>query len=152
MAKLDLNESTAATFEERIGKIVDESQRQWGVMSPDKVLRHLTFMFELSLGEREAEKLFMPMPKAAMWYLFFEWFTNWPKGKFKAPATFFPEPGGDLEAERAACLAGLRRFVERLKSHPEQTGFSPLLGHIPLRKWARVHGVHMDHHLRQYGV
>lgn len=152
MAKLDLDASTAASFEARIGGIESESQRQWGTMSPEKLLRHLTFMFELSLGEREAEKIFIPMPRALTWLLFFEWFTNWPKGKIQAPPLFFPESEGDLEAERAACLAGLHRFVGQLNTHPEQMGFSPLLGNIALQKWARVHGVHLDHHLRQYGV
>lgn len=152
MANLDLDASTAASFEARIGGIESESQRQWGTMSPEKLLRHLTFMFELSLGEREAEKVFIPMPRALIWLLFFEWFTNWPKGKIQAPPMFFPEPDGNLEAERVACIAGLHRFIEALKAHPQQKGFSPLLGNIALQKWARVHGVHLDHHLRQYGV
>ncbi len=152
MARLDLNADTSEAFITRINAIRDVSQRQWGSMPPEKLLRHLTLMFEVSLGEREAEKIFVPMPGFLLWILFFNWFTNWPKAKFKGPAAFFPDPEGDLAAEKATCIAGLRRFVETLAASPEQTGYSPLLGHIPLSKWARVHGVHMDHHLRQYGV
>jgi len=152
MAKLDLNQETADTFAARLARIQDPAQRQWGTMPPDTLLRHLTFMFELSLGERTAEKVFIPIPRFLTWVVFFEWFTNWPKGKFKAPPPFFPAPEGDVNAEREVCIAALHRFVDTLNVHPEQTGYSPLLGTIPLRKWSRVHGVHLDHHLRQYGV
>lgn len=152
MARMDLTNATRDTFIARIEGIQDLSQRQWGKMEPDQLFRHLTYMFEMSLGEQEPKKIFMPMPHLVVWYLFFEWFTNWPKGKIDAPPAFFPEPEGDLHSERAACIAGLQRFLQALEDTPERTGFSPLLGHIPLRKWARVHGVHLDHHLRQYGV
>jgi len=152
MAKLDLNAATAQVFEDRLTKIEDSAQRQWGTMPPEKLLRHLTFMFELSLNERQAKGVFIPMPRFLVWLLFFEWFTDWPKGKIQAPPQFFPDPEGDVAAERVACIAGLHRFIERLQSEPDQRGFSPLLGNITLHKWARVHGVHMDHHLRQYGV
>lgn len=152
MAKRDLNEHTATEFEERIRRITDASQRQWGALTPVQLLRHLTFMFELSLGEREEKKVFLPMPRTLFWLVFFNWFTNWPKAKIKAPDQFLPEPEGDLEAERDACIAGLRRFVAQVHANPEQTAFNPLLGDIPLRKWARLHGVHMNHHFRQYGV
>ncbi|MBX3178803.1 MAG: DUF1569 domain-containing protein [Candidatus Hydrogenedentes bacterium] len=152
MARIDLNPETAPEFVARIGRIQDGSQRQWGTLSPERMLRHLRHMFEVSLGDRPAEKVFVPAPGFLLWYLFFEWFTNWPRGRIKAPPGLFPEPEGGLDAEREACLAALRRFVAALEERPGATGYSPLLGHIPLRKWARVHGVHLDHHLRQFGV
>lgn len=152
MAKLNLNSESAAAFEARVAQIQSDDQRQWGKMSSEEMLRHLIFMLELSLGEQEGKKLPLPMPGFLMWVLFFNWFTNWPKAKFDAPPDFFPPSENDLEAARTTCSEAINRFVQQLESTPEQTGFSPLLGHIPLRKWARVHGVHMDHHLRQFGV
>ena len=152
MAKLDLNKESGAAFKARVEQIQSVDQRQWGTMSPEETLRHLLFLLELSLGEREAEKLPVPMPGFLMWVLFFNWFTNWPKGKLEAPPAFFPAAQDDLTGARRACTEAIDRFVQQLEATPEQRGFSPLLGHIPLRKWARVHGVHMDHHLRQFGV
>jgi hypothetical protein len=43
-------------------------------------------------------------------------------------------------------------FVDELERSPDKTGVNPGLGRIPLTKWSRVHGVHNDHHLRQFGV
>tara|TARA_R110001592_G_scaffold36844_3_gene123515 strand:- start:489 stop:947 length:459 start_codon:yes stop_codon:yes gene_type:complete len=152
LAKLDLNRQTAPEFIARLEKITSPSQRKWGVMEPEKLLCHLMRLVEISLGEKEAEKIFLPMPRFVLWIIFFNWFTNWPHGKLHAPDSFFPEPEEELEVCRKNCIDALERFVSRLESHPTQQGLSPLLGSIPLTKWARVHGVHMDHHLRQYGV
>jgi len=152
MAKLDLNVESAETFKARVSGIASDDQRQWGNMSAEEAVRHLCFMLELSLGEQQGEKLPVPMPGFLMWVLFFNWFTNWPKAKFDAPANFLPAAQDDLDAARTTCIEAIDRFVHQLESQPEQIGFSPLLGNIPLRKWARVHGVHMDHHLRQFGV
>lgn len=152
MARVDLNRDSAPELARRLEGIRSPEQRRWGSLDPAPLLRHITFLLELSLGEREAPRVFVPVPAFVMWWLFFHWFTNWPGGKFKAPAPFFPEGEDDVEGARAECLAAMDRFVVRLETHPEQTGRSPLLGDIPLRKWARVHGVHLDHHLRQYGV
>jgi len=153
MARLDLNRQTEGAFIARIAQIKSEAQRQWGTMGPEKLLRHLTHTFRVSLGEDAvADKIFVPLPRIVLWYLFFEWFTRWPRGKIQGPPSFFPEELGDLEGARADCIDALQRFVARLESHPQQKGFSPLLGDIPLTRWCRVHGVHLDHHLVQYGV
>lgn len=152
MAVLDLDRSTVDAFIDRLGEIRAPEQRSWGTLDPAQLLRHLTATIEISLNERQANKVFMPVPKFAAWWLFFVWFTKWPEGKIQGPADFFPEASGDVEEERAACIAAVRRFVNQLETAPDQKGFSPLLGNIPLRRWARVHGVHFDHHLRQYGA
>ena len=152
MTPLDLNPSTADTFIQRLSAITSPDQRRWGTLEPAALMRHLTCVFEISLSERPPEKLFMPMPGVVLWLLFFVWFTTWPEGKIKAPESFMPDGEGDLEEERVRCTAALHRFLERLAAEPEKKSYSPLLGNIPLRRWARVHGVHLNHHLRQYGV
>lgn len=152
MARVDLNKDTSDDFVARLKAIASSEQRHWGRMTPEALMRHLTYMLQLSLGEVRAEKVFLPVPSVVLWYLCFEWFTTWPKGKLKAPPSFLPDGNENLEEARARCLAAMDRFTEALESNPESTAFTPLLGHIPLTKWARVHGVHMDHHLRQFGV
>jgi len=152
MKHVDLNSSTSDAFIRRLSAIDSPDQRRWGSLDPAALMRHLTCVFEISLNERPPEKLFLPMPSFVLWHLFFVWFTQWPEGKIKAPESFMPNGDGDLEEERARCIAALHRFVDRLTTDPVQKGYSPLLGNIPLRRWARVHGVHLNHHLRQYGV
>lgn len=152
MEHLDLNHASADAFIRRLNAISSPDQRRWGTLDPAPLMRHLTCVFEISLNERPSEKIFMPLPGFVLWLLFFVWFTQWPEGKIKAPESFMPEGEGELEAERARCIAAVHRFLDRLAADPDQKGYSPLLGNIPLRRWVRVHGVHLNHHLRQFGV
>ena len=152
MAFLDLNPTTADAFIQRISAIKSPDQRRWGTLDPAALMRHLTCVFEVSLNERIPEKLFVPMPGFVAWQLFFVWFTKWPEGKIKAPKSFMPDGDGKLEEDRARSLAALHRFLEQLAADPNQKSYSPLLGNISLRRWSRVHGVHLNHHLRQYSV
>lgn len=152
MTNLELSRETAADFVRRLEAIHSQHQRRWGTLDPAPLMRHLNHVVEVSLGEHTPERVFIPIPRIALWYLFFVWFTRWPEGKIKAPDSFCPEGEGELEEERARCIATLWRFVDALEKNPERRAFSPLLGSITLRRWARVHGVHLAHHLRQYGV
>lgn len=152
MAKLDLNPDTASAFVDRLQAVEGDVQRQWGTLSAAAMMRHLNYSLELSLEEVAPPKVFMPMPGIVAWYLFFVWFTDWPKGKITAPPEFLPEGEEELDPARQQCIAAVERFVERLGVSPERKAYTPLLGNIPLRKWARLHGVHMDHHLRQFNV
>ena len=152
MATIDLNRSSAEGFIHRLKAISTSEQRRWGTLDPAELMRHLNYVFEASLGEQQPEKVFVPLPRFALWYLFFVWFTRWPEGKIKAPESFCPDGDGALEEERARCVGALGRFVDALEATPDRKGFSPLLGSISLRRWSRVHGVHLAHHLRQYGV
>jgi len=152
MATIDLNRTSAGDFVRRLDAINTSDQRRWGTLDPAALMRHLNYVFEASLNEQRAEKVFIPLPRFVVWYLFFVWFTRWPEGKIKAPDSFCPDGDAVLEEERTRCVAALWRFVEALESAPERKGFSPLLGNISLRRWSRVHGVHLAHHLRQYGV
>jgi len=56
------------------------------------------------------------------------------------------------DESRAWLLDLMRRFVERSETDPERVVLEPMLGHISLKRWRRVHGIHTDYHLRQFGA
>jgi len=156
MAGMGLTAETRDAFVGRIQGIRNTDQRQWGRLTPAGVLAHLDLMLRLSLGESAIRPIRIPLLGTAFYVLFFQVFTTWPKGTFKAPAKFFPHAGDngeeDLEAQRAACLENLDRFVEALSQNPDARAPHPFMGNVSLRRWARIHGVHFDHHLRQFSV
>ena len=87
-----------------------------------------------------------------LFYLVFNvWFTNWPKG-LKGPPFLTPEPEGSFVEEHALLVTRMEQFVDALEREPGRIAVNPSLGAIPLRTWSRAHGVHCDHHLRQFGV
>lgn len=152
MSALILNRESLPRFLARVDALNAQSQRRFGKLSLPDMLRHLRGAFEMSLGEREAQLEPFPLPRTLSYFLFFVVFTKWPGGKIKAPDSFTPPAESDFETERAALREKMEAFAAALEAHPEQTAVHGLFGQIPLRRWARVHGVHMNHHLRQFGV
>ncbi len=152
MARLDLNRRTLPEFTRRIGSLSAGSQRRWGKMDATRMLRHLTFTAEMSLGLSHVDPQTPAFARPIIYLVFFKLWTNWPKGKIKAPDAVCPPPMGDFESERRVLSARLNEFVDLLEREPARVATNPGLGPIPISKWSRVHGVHCDHHLRQFGV
>ncbi len=127
------------------------SDRQWGTMTLAQMFAHLRIIFEISLEEREGKDESRPWLMPFIWVLMFRLWTNWPKGKIKASPQFMNHAAEDVEAERTLVIEAMRRFVKKSESEPDRIVLEPMLGRISLKKWQRVHGVHTDYHLRQFG-
>ncbi len=144
-----LEKSTVPKFVERLKKIKMEDTPRWGSMRPDALMAHLRALLELSLEERFAPDYHMPLAKTAL----FRWGTlylPWPKGA-KAPEDILPAPESALEEEREKLIATMNRFTEAYSADPHRKTRSPLLGSMTLQNWARLHGKHLNHHLKQFG-
>lgn len=151
MARIDLDRAALPEFERRINAVGPNAQRRWGAMTPARMFAHLRIVFEISLEERETRDESRPWLLPVLWFLLFRLWTHWPKGLIKATPQFLDDSAEDLEAERALLLAAMRRFVDRAEEDPERLVLEPMLGRVALRKWRRIHGVHTDYHLRQFG-
>jgi hypothetical protein len=121
-------------------------------MTAAQMLAHLRIIFEISLEEREAEDESRRWLLPILWLVVFVWWTNWPKGRIKASPQFLDPAATDFDAERDHVLAAMARFVARAERYPDRKVLEPMLGRVSLRKWRRIHGVHTDYHLRQFGV
>lgn len=115
-------------------------------------MSHLRHTFQISLGEIEEADTSNFFMRTVGRILAFHVFTKWPGGRIKAPDSWTPEPTAAFEVERDQALAALDRFVEAATVDPTRRTVSPLLGPITLDYWQHVHGVHLAHHLRQFGV
>ncbi len=147
-----LTRQTMPKFRERLEHIAPLSHRQWGELEPPAMLAHLRRTIEISLGEIEDIKDESTVfSRTVIWWFAFHLMTDWPKGKLKAPDYFFIDTEDTIEQERARLLETMDRFIEASESTPDRKTLSPLLGMKTLRAWRRIHGIHMDHHLRQFG-
>ena len=132
-----------------------DSPARWGGMDAPAMVCHLRATLELSLGERQAPRLAPAWIGAPLGLLFLYAFPRWPhgrKGTRPAIPELFPPPHGDLDAERERLIATMRRFVERLRADPRARARHPWLGSTTRRRWARLHALHLAHHLRQFGA
>lgn len=153
MAVRELTRENLAYFADALSSIHSLDQRHWGTLTPEGLMRHLRTSIEISLGEGpKTRSMGVPVVRTLLRYLFFHWFTKWPGGKIKAPASFTPEAEGSLDEEREALLRAIGRFFDAVDSHPDRPAPNMLLGPQPLRYYGRIHGVHFAHHFRQYGV
>jgi hypothetical protein len=152
MAKIDLDSTTLPEFERRLKAIPPKAMRKWGTMSLAQMLAHMRITFEVSLEERETKDESRAWLLPVLWVLLFEVFTNWPKGKIKASRQFLDDAAEDVEGERALLLEAMRRFVKRAEGDPERLVLEPMLGRVSLNKWRRIHGIHFDYHLKQFGA
>ncbi len=147
-----LESGTAPWFKQRLMAIRGDTRPAWGKLTPARLMAHLRFSLQVSLGEIEVEDTSNVFMRTVGRVLAFHLFKKWPGGKIKAPDDWTPEPAAEFEAERDQALAALDRFVEAATLDPTRRTISPLLGPITLDYWQHVHGVHMAHHFRQFGV
>ncbi len=152
MARIDLDSATLPEFGRRVTAISSTEQRQWGTMSLAQMFAHLRIVFEISIEERETKDESRAWLMPILWILLFCIWTNWPKGKIKASPQFLDDSAENIEVERSRLIESMCRFVERSESDPQRVVLEPMLGRISLKKWQRLHGVHSDHHLRQFSA
>ena len=152
MARIDFDPTTLPDFERRINALLSTGQRQWGTMSLAQMLSHLRITVEVSLEERETHNESRAWLTSIVYLLMFCIFTKWPKGKVPTSKQFLDDSAEDIETERTLLLESAQRFVEEAEKNSTRITLEPMLGHISLQKWKRVHGIHIDHHLRQFGV
>lgn len=151
MAWQHLNRQTLSAFEGRIEALRPGQPPRWGRMTPTQMLAHLHRTLLVSLGEVEVPDRSNWLTRTIGRWLVFH-VLPWPKGRAKSPPEYVAEPAGDFVFERDRLVEAMHRFVEAAETEPERRERSPLLGPMTLRYWRRVHGIHFDHHLRQFGV
>ncbi len=151
MGVILLERATLAHYEARLGALRPDSARRWGSLTPIGLLAHLSRTFELTLEEVPATDQSIPVLRVALCFLAYR-VLPWPKGKIRVPEYFMGEAGADFEAERAKVWAAAERYFEALEREPARRTLHPLFGPMTLRYWRRVHGLHWDHHLRQFGL
>jgi hypothetical protein len=151
-----INRQTCDAYLQRLAGLEADTPRRFGSMEPRQMIAHLHRAFAISLGE------FDP-PFVGNWFTktgLFKWFVidaplPWPKGRIKAPPSFTPAPpaDGDVQGDLGQLAAIMHRFAAAADEHPDAPGgISPILGPLPCRRWAKLHGRHVDHHCRQFGV
>lgn len=131
----------------------EDSQPGWGRMTPQQMVEHLTWAFELSTGQAHVE---CPLPEAQRERLKAFLHDNRP-----TPREFMnPVLASGLPPLRHAGLAGAKaalrvevdRFLQQANATPGVMHTHPVLGPIAMEEWARSHFKHAYHHLLQFGL
>jgi Protein of unknown function (DUF1569) len=139
----------------RLAKLHPDAPRRWGRMTAHQMVCHCTDAFRNFLGERQPAATVTPHPVRER---FMKWIAlyaplRWPQGMKTAPASD-QEQGGtppvNFERDMAALESACERFVAHLGSLTTRRHF--VFGELSEREWARWGYLHLDHHLRQFGL
>jgi len=135
------------SIETRLSKLRPDAPRQWGTMTVDQMLWHLTLFLEASLGEGNLPVQKAPLPAPVMRFMLL--YMPWPKSSPTNKGAVAKETY-DFEEQRARCRTLIERFVARPidGEWPADPTFGAGGGKFASRLQAR----HFDHHLRQFGA
>lgn len=152
MSKPPLSRGTAPEFLARIEKLRADSPRKFGKMDTNRMLRHMRNAVETSLGETDLPDKSIPGVRSVLFFVMTNIITTWPGGGLKAPDFWSPPAEHDFDEERKLFLAATERFLTALDADPSRSARHPIFGGLTLGRWSRLHGIHLHHHLRQFGV
>ena len=130
-----------------------DSARRWGRMTAHQAVCHLSDSFRAVTGGKD-----VVFAGSFATRTFVKWFAlrvplKWPKG-FRTRPEVDQEKGGTRPVEFARDVAELESLVEDFTraGRDFRENVHPLFGKMIEGDWMRWAYLHMDHHLRQFGV
>jgi len=142
----------------RLERIRPECTRVWGTMTVHEMVCHLSDSYLMVMGEKAAapaprKELPAPLPRG-----FIKWFAlrvpiRWPRGVATRPE-MDPKRQGTRPEAFESDLRKLLALNERFTRRPRDYSFAshPIFGVMTEDEWMRWAYLHMDHHLRQFGL
>jgi hypothetical protein len=138
---------TRAALRSRLEALQPSATRQWGKMTVDQMLRHISIAIGATLGQGNFTPMKMPMPGPIFRFIALN--LPWPKGAPTHP-DYCVGDRYDFNAEKAHCLTLIDEFARKPmdSSWPE----SPIFGRVTGAFNSGLQAKHVDHHLKQFGA
>lgn len=149
--KTILNKAGADDLISRASSLHPTSQPLWGSMTVKEMLHHCNRATQ-SILEVKAPPKKSTFKQQALKFLFFNVVKKLPKNA-TAPKKFNVKLSqlvpGEFENEQKEFLD----LIERFTKHKDDISLShPRFGALSTRDWGKFVWMHLDHHLRQFGV
>jgi len=159
MAKATLsNPANKQQIVERLGKIQPSSARQWGRMTVNQMICHLSDSFRVTMGLKFARASRIAVAPIPLPRWFVKWVAlgtsiPWPRELQTRPEVD-AERGGTPPSQFDQDKAELFRLLDRFTRQPRDFELQPhpMFGNMSEGDWMRWGYLHMDHHLRQFGA
>ena len=138
---------------ERLQQVTPGLQPRWGRMTPPQAICHLSDSFLAAMGEKQVSMETTLLKRTAMKFAALYLPRPWPPGVKTRPEVEQGVGGtnpGDFAADRQQLIAVMRRFAAPHRDFTWQP--HAIFGPLSDSQWLRWGYLHMDHHLRQFGV
>jgi len=147
------NQSDKMEVLERLASLKSDSRAEWGRMNAHQMVCHLSDSFKCATGEKAAAFAGNFISRTFIKWIALKAPMKWPQG-----AKTRPEIDQHIEGTRPAEFEADRKELERMVERftATNTDFEwhphPVFGYMTVEEWYRWGYLHMDHHLRQFGV
>ena len=128
-----------------------ESPRRWGRMSAHQMVCHLSDSFLAVTGQKDVSMAVDLLQRTIVKWIALYLPLRWPPGIRTRPE-LDQHVGGTRPARFAEDVARLQQLVEHVTSAEPRWHVHPRFGRMSDAEWLRWAYLHMDHHLRQFGV
>jgi len=147
------NEADRKSLLRRLHQLRQDSQRRWGTMSPHQMICHLNDSFKAGVGEKEVSSVSNVVSRTLVKWIALYLPIPWAHG-MPTRSEMDQNRGGTAPVEFNRDRNELRAMIERFRQtqrdfqwHPH-----PLFEEMSDRDWWRWGYLHVDHHLRQFGI
>ena len=123
-------------------------------MSALQMVCHLSDSFRMAIGEKAVSDVGGALKQTVVKCIALYLPMRWPTGLLTRPEVD-QEGGGTPPLDFAADVAHLTRLVELISADTRHFAWRPthpMFGRMSEADWLRWSYLHMDHHLRQFGV
>ena len=148
------NQADKEVLLNRLQQVNPDSQRRWGKMTPHQMICHLNDSFKSVMGERQiaGDKSNLLTRSLVRWIALYVPL-KWPHGAPTMPENDQERrgtPPEDFQRDQDALASMIERVTATERDF--QWGRHPLFAEMSERDWMRWAYLHVDHHLRQFGV
>lgn len=137
----------------RINELNSNSKRKWGKMNAEQMLAHCSDQIRLALAEKQPHETPNFFNRNVMKY-FGLWLPRIPLRNLKAPVDMNRQLFGTVSSDIITEKKNLLDLISQFRASSADFTFQshPMYGKLNRRQWGRFIYVHLDHHLRQFGV
>jgi hypothetical protein len=134
----------------RINKLTPESKALWGKMNAAQMLSHCHGPIDVAFGDLNLKANFFMQLLGKMFKNKILNSAEFKKDSPTAPAFIRNEPC-DFEQSKKDLIQKINKFSE-LGEKAIKTTKHPFFGEMTHKEWDRLHVMHLDHHMKQFGV
>jgi Protein of unknown function (DUF1569) len=145
--------SDKAEIVRRLRVVGPDRRARWGRMSAHQMICHLSDSLRMAAGEKPVSNASGLLHRTLLKWIVLYAPLRWPAGVPTRPE-IDQEIGGTSPFDFAADVAELEALLDRITTQTGNVGWQihPVFGRMSQAAWLRWAYLHMDHHLRQFGV
>ena len=150
-----LVEMTSEKIEACLAKLSEDTQPQWGSLTPQLMVEHLEYTYRIASGEIQDFEIATPEKILEKVHATLYNYEKMPKG-YEFPLneasnikeTLHP----DLATAKEKLLEARESYLQYFKEHPDAKTKNVVFGDLNKFEWYLMERKHLNHHFEQFGL